>query len=58
MEGVKFMCRLLKKLLATCFIGFGLGILLVILLPLSGWLFLIGCGLIIVGLIFLWQKNC
>ena len=50
------MCRLLKKLLATCFIGFGLGVLLVILLPLSGWLFLIGCTVIIVGLMFLYQK--
>lgn len=29
------MGRILKKLLATCLIGFGIGILLVILLPLS-----------------------
>lgn len=50
------MFRILKKLLATCFIGFGLGVLLVILLPLSGWLFIIGCTVIIVGLLFLCQK--
>ena len=50
------MGRILKKLLATCFIGFGLGILLVILLPLSGWLFIIGCTVILVGLLFLWQR--
>ena len=50
------MLKILKKLLATCFIGFGLGVLLVILLPLAGWLFLIGCTVIIVGLLFLCQK--
>lgn len=50
------MCRILKKLLATCLIGFGLGVLLVILLPLAGWLFIIGCTLIFVGLIFLCQR--
>lgn len=50
------MFNILKKLLATCLIGFGLGVLLVILLPLSGWLFIIGCTVILVGLLFLWQK--
>lgn len=50
------MGRILKKLLATCFIGFGLGVLLVILLPLSGWLFIIGCTIILVGLLFLCQR--
>lgn len=50
------MFKILKKLLATSFIGFGLGVLLVILLPLSGWLFIIGCSIIILGLIFLCQK--
>ena len=50
------MSRILKKLLATCLIGFGIGVLLVILLPLSGWLFLIGCTLILVGLLFLFIK--
>ena len=32
----------LKKTLAVCLIGFGLGILFVILLPLTGWLITIG----------------
>lgn len=41
-----------KKTLGVCFIGLGLGILLVLLLPLTGWLFLIGAIVIIVG--FLW----
>lgn len=50
------MSRILKKLLATCLIGFGIGVLLVILLPLSGWLFLIGCTLILIGLLFLFVK--
>ena len=52
------MFNILKKMLAACLIGFGLGILLVILLPLAGWLFIIGCALILVGLLFLWQKDC
>jgi len=50
------MCRILKKLLATCLVGFGLGVLLVLLLPISGWLFIIGCTIILVGLVFLFQK--
>lgn len=50
------MFNILKKLLATCLIGFGSGVLLVILLPLSGWLFIIGVSLVIIGLICLWQK--
>jgi len=32
----------LKKTLGVCLIGLGLGILLVLLLPISGWLFTIG----------------
>ena len=47
------MFRLLKKTLAVCMIGFGLGILLVLLLPLTGWLFTIGAALTILGLIWL-----
>lgn len=41
-----------KKTLGVCLIGLGLGILLVLLLPITGWLFLIGAIVIIVG--FLW----
>ena len=44
---------LLKKTLAVCLIGIGLGILLVLLLPLTGWLFLIGIAICIIGLVWL-----
>ena len=47
------MCRILKKTLAVCLIGLGLGILLVLLLPISGWLFIIGIIVVVVGLIWL-----
>lgn len=50
------MGRILKKLLATCLIGFGLGVLLVLLLPLSGWLFIIGATITIAGLCCLFHK--
>ena len=42
----------LKKTLGVCLIGLGLGMLLVLLLPLTGWLFLIGAIVMMVG--FLW----
>ena len=47
------MFKLLKKTLAVCLIGFGVGILMVLLLPIAGWLFIIGLAIIIVGLIWL-----
>ncbi len=47
------MLKIFKKTLAVCLIGIGLGILLVLLLPLTGWLFLIGITICIVGLIWL-----
>ena len=43
----------LKKTLGVCLIGLGLGILLVLLLPFAGWLFVIGVAIIIVGIIWL-----
>ncbi len=46
------MFRLFKKTLAICLIGLGLGILLVLLLPLTGWLFIIGVAIICMG--FAW----
>ena len=46
------MCNL-KKTLAICLIGFGLGILLVLLLPMTGWLFIIGLTIVAVGLMWL-----
>ena len=42
-----------KKTLGVCLIGLGLGMLLVLLLPLTGWLFLIGAIVMIVGFIWL-----
>ena len=47
------MFRLLKKTLAVCLIGLGLGILLVLLLPVTGWLFLIGVAVVCMGLMWL-----
>ena len=43
----------LKKTLGVCLIGMGLGILLVLLLPLFGWLFALGVTIVIVGLMWL-----
>ena len=40
------MVRLFRKTLAICLIGLGLGILLVLLLPITGWLFIIGVAVI------------
>lgn len=47
------MLRLLKKTIAVCLIGLGFGILLVLLLPISGWLFLIGLVVVAVGIMWL-----
>ncbi len=47
------MIKLFRKTLAICFIGLGLGILLVLLLPITGWLFMIGAVLVCVGLMWL-----
>ena len=41
-----------KKTLGVCLIGLGLGILLVLLLPITGWLFTIGVAVVLVG--FMW----
>lgn len=47
------MLKLFKKTLAVCLIGVGIGILLVLLLPFTGWLFLVGIAICIIGLIWL-----
>ena len=47
------MFKLLKKTLAVCMIGFGLGMLFVLLLPLCGLQFIIGVIVVILGLIWL-----
>lgn len=47
------MFGLLKRTIGVCLIGLGLGILLVLLLPIAGWLFIIGAVLLVLGLIWL-----
>ena len=42
----------LKKTLGVCLIGLGIGILLVLLLPITGWLFAIGIAVVAMG--FMW----
>ena len=42
----------LKKTLGVCLIGLGIGILLVMLLPITGWLFAIGIAVVAIG--FMW----
>ncbi|MFR5683896.1 MAG: hypothetical protein ACLUD1_07590 [Clostridia bacterium] len=44
---------LFRKTLGVCLIGLGLGILLVLLLPFTGWLFIIGLCIVCVGLMWL-----
>lgn len=45
--------NMFKKTLGVGFIGIGLGILLVLLLPIAGWLFIIGVAITIVGIAWL-----
>ncbi len=47
--------RKMKKLIAGILIGFGIGILLILFLPSQIWLILIGIGLIIAGINFLFK---
>lgn len=47
------MFHTLKKTIGVCLIGIGLGVLLVLLLPIAGWLFLIGAAILIIGLMWL-----
>ena len=47
------MLGLLKKTLGVCLIGLGIGIPMVLLLPITGWLFMIGIALCIVGIAWL-----
>ena len=44
--------KILKKTFGVCLVGLGIGILLVLFLPIAGWLFLIGATIIVVG--FIW----
>lgn len=43
----------LKKTIGVCLIGIGFGVLLVLLLPITGWLFLIGLAIMCIGLAWL-----
>lgn len=46
------MCfRLFKKTISICLIGLGTGILLVLLLPLSWWLFIFGIAILACGFV-------
>lgn len=45
--------RTLKKTLAVCIFGLGVGILLVLLLPISWWFFIIGVAMVALGLVWL-----
>lgn len=47
------MFEALKKTIGVCLIGVGVGMLLVLLLPVAGWLFTIGVVLAVVGFIWL-----
>lgn len=47
------MFSILKKTIAVCLIGLGLGILLVLLLPITGWLFIIGLAIVCIGIMWL-----
>ena len=47
------MLCLLRKTIGVVLIGIGLGILLVLLLPLTGWLFIIGVALACAGIMWL-----
>lgn len=47
------MFKLLKRTIGVCLIGLGLGVLLVLLLPISGWLFLIGIAILAIGIMWL-----
>lgn len=47
------MFGILKKTCGVCLIGMGIGVLLVLLLPIAGWLFLIGVAVLVLGLIWL-----
>ena len=46
------MIKLFRKTLAICLIGLVTGMLLVLLLPITGWLFIIGLAVVCVG--FMW----
>ena len=46
------MFEALKKTIGVCLIGIGL-----LLLPITGWLFIIGCALFVLGVAWLFCKK-
>ena len=42
-----------KKTLGVCLVGIGVGVLLVLLLPITGWLFIIGVAITALGVTWL-----
>ena len=51
------MFNIFKKTIGVCLIGAGLGILLVLLLPVTGWLFIIGATILILGIAWLFSNK-
>ena len=49
------MFRKMKKLISGILIGSGVGILLILFLPINAWFILIGIGLIIAGIKYLFK---
>ena len=47
------MFRFFKRTIGICLTGIGLGILLVLILPIRGWLFLIGIAILAIGVMWL-----
>ena len=45
--------KILKKTLGVCLVGLGIGILLALFLPITGWLFIIGLRVVLVGILWL-----
>ena len=45
--------NLLKKTIGVCMIGLGIGILLALLLPITGWIFGFGVALLLLGIFWL-----
>ncbi len=51
------MFEALKKTIGLCLLGIGTGMLLVLLLPMTGWLFCIGVVLVVCGIAWLFGKG-
>ena len=52
-KGVIKMKCVFKKTIGVCLIGLGIGILMVLFLPITGWLFIIGVALACIGIMWL-----